>query len=56
MHIRNRHTRKTQPPHAAKKEEREREHIFIRISISNKTPQTINEKENHWVYRLILFL
>jgi hypothetical protein len=25
---------------------------FIRISISNKTPQTINEKENPWGYRL----
>jgi hypothetical protein len=25
--------------------EREREHVFIRISISNKTPQTINERE-----------
>jgi hypothetical protein len=33
-------------------EEREREHVFIRISISNKTPQTINEKENPWGYCL----
>jgi hypothetical protein len=26
--------------------------VFIRILISNKTPQTGNEKENHWGYRL----
>jgi hypothetical protein len=39
----NRHTQKTQPLHAAKTE-RKREHVFIRISISNKTPQTIKEK------------
>jgi hypothetical protein len=43
MHIRNSHKQKTQPPHAAKKL-RKREHVFLRISISNKTPQTINEK------------
>jgi hypothetical protein len=29
----------------SEKEENEREHVFIRILISNKTPQTINEKE-----------
>jgi hypothetical protein len=28
MHIRNCHTQKTQPLHAAKKEEREREHVL----------------------------
>jgi hypothetical protein len=33
-------------PHS-KKVEREREHEFIRESISSKTPQTINDKENH---------
>jgi hypothetical protein len=27
------------------KEGRKREHVFIRISISNTTPQTINERE-----------
>jgi hypothetical protein len=32
--------------------EREREHEFIRESISNKTSQTINDIENHWGYRL----
>jgi hypothetical protein len=32
--------------------ERKREHGFIRISISNKTPQTINEKEDLWCYCL----
>jgi hypothetical protein len=32
--------------------ERKREHGFIRISISNKEPQTINENENPWGYRL----
>jgi hypothetical protein len=52
VHIRNRHTQKTQPPNAAKKEEREREHVFIRILISKQTPQTINEKENPWGYHL----
>jgi hypothetical protein len=31
--------------------ERKRGHGFIRIPISNKTPQTINEKENLWGYR-----
>ncbi len=34
------------------KVERKREHVFIRISISNKTPQTINEKGNPWGSRL----
>jgi hypothetical protein len=38
MHIRNCHTQKTASPRS-KKEEREREHVFIRISISNKTPK-----------------
>jgi hypothetical protein len=33
-------------------EEKKREHELIRISISNKTPQAINEKENLWGYRL----
>ncbi len=36
----------------SEKEEREREHVFVRILISNTTPQTINEKENPWGYRL----
>jgi hypothetical protein len=27
----------------SEKEDRKREHVFIRISISKKTPQTINE-------------
>jgi hypothetical protein len=35
-----------------KKEEREREHMFIRILISNKTPKLINEREDPWGYRL----
>jgi hypothetical protein len=52
MHIRNRHTQKTQPPSRSEEEEREREHVYIRILISNKTPQTINEQENPWGYRL----
>jgi hypothetical protein len=51
MYIRNCHTQKTQPPHAAKKK-REREHVYIRILISKRTPKTTNEKENHWGYRL----
>jgi hypothetical protein len=50
MHIRNRHTQKTQPPHAGKK--KKREHVFIRRFISNKTPQTINERVNLWGYRI----
>jgi hypothetical protein len=34
----------------SEKEERKREHVFfIRISILNKTTQTINEKWNPWV-------
>jgi hypothetical protein len=32
--------------------EKKREHEFIRRSISNKTPQTINEKENLLGYHL----
>jgi hypothetical protein len=51
MRIRNCHTQKTQPPHAAK-QKRGKESIimFIRILISNKTPQTINEKKkNPWL-------
>jgi hypothetical protein len=36
------HSENTASP-CSKKEEREREHVFRRISISNKTPQTINE-------------
>jgi hypothetical protein len=54
MHIRNRHTQKTQPPHAAKKKRgREREHmIYIMYVNSNRTPQTINKEENLWGYRL----
>jgi hypothetical protein len=39
MHIRNRHTQKTR----SEKVEGKREHMLIRIIISNKTPQTINE-------------
>jgi hypothetical protein len=47
MYIRHRHTQKTQPPHAAKKwRGKESMGLYnVRISISNKTPQTINEKE-----------
>jgi hypothetical protein len=30
----------------------EREHVFVRILMSNKTPLTIKEKENPWCYRL----
>jgi hypothetical protein len=45
MLIRNRHTQKTQPSQAKKKRGIEREHVFIRISIPNKTTQTINERE-----------
>jgi hypothetical protein len=47
MHIRNRQTQKTQSPHAAKSREK-RENGIIKITISNKTPKTINEKENLW--------
>ena len=36
----------------SEKEKREREHVFIRILISNKTPQPINEKETNWGHRL----
>jgi hypothetical protein len=52
MHIRNCHTQKTQPPQAAKQRREEREHVYIRILISKRTPQTNNEKENNWGYRL----
>jgi hypothetical protein len=45
------HSENTACPRS-KKEERERERVFIRLLISNKTPQTINEKENSWRYRL----
>jgi hypothetical protein len=38
-------------PHG-QKVERKIEHGFKRISISNKTPQTINKKENLWGYRI----
>jgi hypothetical protein len=31
----------------SEKEERGREHVFTRILISNKTPQTINENKEH---------
>jgi hypothetical protein len=34
------------------KKKRKSEHVFIRMSISKKTPQTIHEKENPWGYRL----
>jgi hypothetical protein len=37
------HSENTASPRS-EKVERKREHVFIRISISNKTPQTINEK------------
>ncbi len=37
---------------SSQKVDRKREHGFIRIPISNKTPQTINEEENPWGYRL----
>jgi hypothetical protein len=39
-------------PTYQKKEERKREHVFISMSNSNKTPQTINEKEKPSCYRL----
>jgi hypothetical protein len=45
------HSKNTASPRC-EKEERKREHVFIRISISNKTPQTINEKEKPWGYRI----
>jgi hypothetical protein len=45
------HSENTASPRS-EKEKREREHVFIRILISNKTPQTINEKETPWGYRL----
>jgi hypothetical protein len=32
---------------SSEKEEKKRKQVFIRISVSNKTPQTLNEKENH---------
>jgi hypothetical protein len=38
------HSENTAFPHS-EKEEREREHVFTRILISNKTPQTINENK-----------
>jgi hypothetical protein len=40
LHIRNRHTQKTQPPRS-EKVERKREHVFIRISISNLAQQIL---------------
>jgi hypothetical protein len=39
------HSENTASPRS-EKEKRERELVFIRILISNKKPQTINEKEN----------
>jgi hypothetical protein len=45
------HLENTASPRS-EKEERKKEHMFIRILISNKTPQTINEKENPWGYCL----
>jgi hypothetical protein len=42
MHIRNRHTQKTQPPH--EKEEREREHVYIRILISKGHHKQLRKK------------
>jgi hypothetical protein len=45
------HSENTASPRS-ERVDRKREHAFIRKSISNKTPQTINEKENPWSYRL----
>jgi hypothetical protein len=45
------HSENTASPRS-EKEERKREHVIIRISILNKTPQTINENENPWDYHL----
>jgi hypothetical protein len=35
-----------------RKNREEKRYVFIRILVSYKTPQTINEKENPWGYRL----
>ncbi len=45
------HSQNTASPRR-EEEERKREHVVI--SISNKTPQTINEKENPWQNKLPL--
>jgi hypothetical protein len=45
------HSENTASPRIERVESK-REHVFIRISISNKTPQIINENENPWGYRL----
>jgi hypothetical protein len=43
MHIRNCHIQKTQPsPHS--QEERKREGMVYKMTISKQTPQTINKK------------
>jgi hypothetical protein len=39
------HSENTTSPRS-EEEEREREHVYIRIIISKRTPQTIYEKEN----------
>jgi hypothetical protein len=43
------HSENTASP---RREKEERERVYIRILISKRTPQTINEKENPWGYRL----
>jgi hypothetical protein len=45
------HSENTASPRS-ERVERKREQVFIKISISNQTPQTINEKENPWGYSL----
>jgi hypothetical protein len=45
------HSEDTVSPRS-EKEERQREHVYIRILISKRTPETINEKENLRGYRL----
>jgi hypothetical protein len=45
MHIRNCHTQKTQPPHTAKKEEREREHVYIIKLISKGHHKQLRKRE-----------
>jgi hypothetical protein len=45
------HSENTASPRS-EKEEREREHASTRTPTPNKTPQTINEKENDWGYCL----
>jgi hypothetical protein len=52
MLIGNCHNQKNTASPRSQKVERKREHKFIRVLMSNKTPQTINEKENHWGYRI----